>query len=192
MVAFTAHHVIAADVDPDRVLGQLPPGDLGAPMKARFLTWLGDHLGAEPGMLDVVLVAAGAEKAHQRLNLLSQQVPLDHPRVARAARYRQDLAAFTDPERRGVMVLGRGLAHRWEVSVEVEPAYHGMGLGRRMAEAARSLVPAGEPLFAQIAPGNVRSLRAFLAAGFRPIAAEVLFLRLSDPPTYGIVSAGEP
>jgi len=32
-------------------------------------------------------------------------------------------------------------------------------------------------LFAQISPGNVASLRAFLAADYRPVCAEVLFLR---------------
>jgi RimJ/RimL family protein N-acetyltransferase len=31
-------------------------------------------------------------------------------------------------------------------------------------------------VFAQVAPGNAASLRAFLAAGFRPIGSEVLFL----------------
>jgi hypothetical protein len=39
------------------------------------------------------------------------------------------------------------------------------------------LAPRGEPLFAQVAPGNAASLRAFLAAGYRPVGAEVLFLR---------------
>jgi RimJ/RimL family protein N-acetyltransferase len=32
-----------------------------------------------------------------------------------------------------------------------------------------------EPLWAQVAPANVASLRAFLAAGYRPVGAEVLF-----------------
>jgi len=32
-------------------------------------------------------------------------------------------------------------------------------------------------LFAQVSPGNVASMRAFLAAGYRPLCAEVLFLR---------------
>ena len=50
-----------------------------------------------------------------------------------------------------------------------------------LAAAARGLVPAGEHLFAQVAPGNVASLRAFLAAGYRPIGAEVLFLRRVGP-----------
>jgi RimJ/RimL family protein N-acetyltransferase len=46
-----------------------------------------------------------------------------------------------------------------------------------VARAAAGLVPAGEPLWAQVAPGNAASLRALAAAGFVPVAAEVLFPR---------------
>jgi hypothetical protein len=45
-----------------------------------------------------------------------------------------------------------------------------------MLAAARALIPPGEPVFGQVAPGNARSLRAVLAAGFKPIGSEVLFL----------------
>jgi hypothetical protein len=38
-------------------------------------------------------------------------------------------------------------------------------------------VPPAEPVFAQVAPGNAGSLRAVLAAGYRPIGGEVLFAR---------------
>jgi hypothetical protein len=37
-----------------------------------------------------------------------------------------------------------------------------------------ALLPAGEPLFAAVSPGNARSLRAFLAVGFTPVASEVI------------------
>lgn len=37
VVAFTAHHVIAADVEPDETLAHLPSPDLGAPVNAEFL-----------------------------------------------------------------------------------------------------------------------------------------------------------
>jgi L-amino acid N-acyltransferase YncA len=74
---------------------------------------------------------------------------------------------------RGLMTLGRGVLGRYEVSVEVQPKERGRGLGRRLALAARSLVPDNEPLFAQIAPGNAASARAFLAAGYKPIGSEV-------------------
>jgi hypothetical protein len=41
VLAFTAHHVVAAAVDPDLVAARLPDGDLSAPMGPAFLGWLG-------------------------------------------------------------------------------------------------------------------------------------------------------
>jgi len=48
------------------------------------------------------------------------------------------------------------------------------GFGRELIDEARRLVPAGEPVFAAVAPGNARSLRAFLASGFVPLGSEVI------------------
>ena len=62
------------------------------------------------------------------------------------------------------------------MSLEIDAAAQGRGLGRRLLLGARSLIPEGDVVFAQVAPGNAASLRAFLAAGFRPIGSEVLFL----------------
>ncbi|MBX6357860.1 MAG: GNAT family N-acetyltransferase, partial [Micromonosporaceae bacterium] len=60
---------------------------------------------------------------------------------------------------------------------EVDEQARGAGLGRRLAAAARHLVPDGRPAWAQIAPGNAASVRAFLAAGYRPVGAEALLVR---------------
>jgi L-amino acid N-acyltransferase YncA len=68
--------------------------------------------------------------------------------------------------------LGHRLGRR---SHSVDPAHRGRGLGTRLARAARLLVPADAMLWAQIAPANAASVRAFLAAGFRPVGAEALF-----------------
>jgi hypothetical protein len=46
--------------------------------------------------------------------------------------------------------------------------------GRRRP--AAHLVPRDEPLFAQVTPGNIASVRPLLAAGYTPIASEVLLL----------------
>jgi L-amino acid N-acyltransferase YncA len=73
-------------------------------------------------------------------------------------------------------MIGRGIAGRWEVAVEVDPEHRGCGLGRTLAIAARQLVPAEAVVWAQIAPGNAASVRAFLAAGFQPVGAETLFV----------------
>ena len=93
-------------------------------------------------------------------------------RLARALRYRDDVRAWEAPG--AIVILGRGVASRWEVSVEVEPEYRGQGLGRELALAARHLVPGDVALWAQIAPGNAASVRAFLAAGYQPVGAEAL------------------
>jgi hypothetical protein len=75
-----------------------------------------------------------------------------------------------------MLVLGRGLGGRWEAAVEVEPGSRNAGLGRALAAAARHVVPEERPVWAQIAPGNASSLRAFLAAGYQPVGAEVLLM----------------
>jgi len=60
------------------------------------------------------------------------------------------------------------------MAYEVAPAARDRGLGRRLAASAGRFVD-GEPLFAQVSPGNAASMRACLAAGYTPIGAEVLF-----------------
>ncbi|HWC41666.1 MAG TPA: GNAT family N-acetyltransferase [Actinomycetota bacterium] len=182
VLAFTAHHVVAAGVDPDLVAARLPDGDLGAPMSPGFLGWLGERLGSHPGSLDVVLAAPGLG-GDPPLDLRPVEGPGRHPRAARARRYRRDLRVWTDPDGAGVLVLGRGLAGRRELSFEVDPARRNRGLGQLLVAAARHLTPAGEPLFAQVSPGNAASLRVVEAAGFRPIGAEVLFHRDGADPT---------
>jgi GNAT superfamily N-acetyltransferase len=182
VLAFTAHHVIAAAVDPDLVAARLPEGDLAAPMSPGFLGWLGERLGSHPGSVDVVLAAEGLGGTPP-LELRAGVDPERHPRVARALRYRDALRSWTDPEGAGVLLLGRGLAGRLEVAFEVDPARRNRGLGRLLVAAARHLVPQGEPLFAQVAPGNAASLRVLAAAGFRPVGAEVLFHRDGADPS---------
>jgi len=182
VLAFTAHHVVAAGVDPDLVASRLPVGDLGAPMSAGFLGWLGERLGSHPGSLDVVLAAPGLG-GDPPLALRPVEDPARHPRAARAQRYRRDLRVWADADGAGVLVVGRGLAGRREVSFEVEPSRRNRGLGRLLVAAARHLIPAGEPLFAQVSPGNAASLRVVEAAGFRPIGAEILFHRDGADPS---------
>jgi GNAT superfamily N-acetyltransferase len=179
VVAFSGHNVIAVGLEPDLVRAGIPGDDPGAPMSAPFLTWLGERLGADPGMADLVLAASAdvpPDGSGGRLSLVARDDLAGHPRLARARRYRTEVRAYGDPDGRALVITGRGLAGRLEVSVEVDPDHRGAGLGRAMAEAAVALAPRGEPLFAQVSPGNAASVRAFLAAGYRPVCGEVLFL----------------
>jgi hypothetical protein len=74
----------------------------------------------------------------------------------------------------GLVLLGRGVAGRWEVSFEVDPVGRGHNRGADLARAALGLLPASTLIFAQVSPGNAASLRSVLRAGYRPIGAEVL------------------
>ncbi len=123
--------------------------------------WIGSH--------DAVLTARGTGGGR-----LAERDDLeDHPRVVRSRRHRRDVDVYGDET--GLVTIGRGLVDRMEVSVEVftdAPA----GAGRRLIAEALGLIPAGEIVFAQVAPGNAASLRAFLSCGFVPIGAETLLL----------------
>jgi GNAT superfamily N-acetyltransferase len=174
VLAFTAHSVIVIDLDPAWVRGQLPPGDLAGPMQPPFLQAICAKNGRRVSSTDMVCVAT--PRPGPPPVALIPATNLSHPRIARALRYRDDVRAWQAPG--GVVLLGRGLAGRWEVAVEVDPGYQGRGLGRGLAAAARHLVPGGAPLWAQIAPGNAASVRAFLAAGYVPVGAEALLLAM--------------
>lgn len=169
VLSFTGWSVVFADTDPAWVAAQLPPGDLAAPLSGAFLTALARRLHAARHSMDMLTCAAGLAGPPP---LALTELAGPHPRVARALRHRDDVRAWQAPG--GVVLTGRGVAGRWETAVEVEPGRRGAGLGRQLAAAARHLIPAGETLWAQIAPANAASVRAFLAAGFIPVGAEAL------------------
>ena len=177
VLGFTAHHVIAAAIDEDTVRQRLDPTDLSQPMSAHFLMFLAGWVGANPGPIDILMTAPAPDVADDSLELWRRDDLDDHPRVRRAGRYRPELAVYADRqhgEPDGVLIIGRGVAGRMEMAYEVAPAARGHGLGRRLASAAPTLAR-DEPVFAQVSPGNVASVRACLAAGYRPLASEVLF-----------------
>jgi GNAT superfamily N-acetyltransferase len=187
VIGFTAHAVIFIDAAPDWVIAQLPPGDLSGPLSPDFLRALGDRSGRKAHTIDQLFLA-DALPGEPAVELTPEPRRADpHPRIERALGYRDDVRAWRADG--GVMMLGRGVAGRWEVAIEVDPGRRGAGLGRALATAARHLVPGDRVpgdrvsggrvsgdgrLWAQVSPGNVASVRAFLAAGFRPVGAEAL------------------
>ncbi|MEE1740989.1 GNAT family N-acetyltransferase [Streptomyces sp. BE147] len=175
VIAFTAHSVVFTDEDPEWVYGALAALDcdaLAATMNPRFLKAFLDRTGRSTDTIDLLTVAS-ALPGGPPLDLREIRDPV-HPRVVRARKRRDDVRMWATDG--GVLVLGRGVAGRWEAAVEVEEDVCHRGLGRALATAARHLVPAGEPVWSQQAAGNARSVRAFQAAGFRPVGAEALLI----------------
>ncbi|MFJ7074638.1 GNAT family N-acetyltransferase [Streptomyces sp. NPDC098781] len=171
VLAFTAHSVVFTDEDPAWVYDTLRGVDcdaLAAPMNPRFLAALMERTGRRTETVDSVLT--GTPLRGEPPLPLKEMEDVGHPRIGYARTRRDEVRAWAAPG--GVLVTGRGVAGRLEVSVEVDEAVRRRGLGRLLVTAARHLVT--EPLWAQIAPGNARSVRAFLAAGYRPVGAEVL------------------
>lgn len=170
VIGFTAHAVIFIDADPNWVASLLPAGDLAAPMSPPFLQALCQATNRHAGSVDLLCVAESLPGPPPVT--LAAEAESSHPRIDRALRSRDDVRAWRADA--GVVLLGRGVAGRWETAIEVDEDQRGRGLGRELATAARHLVPPGTPLWAQVATGNAASVRAFLAAGFRPVGAEVL------------------
>ncbi|MER6673473.1 GNAT family N-acetyltransferase [Streptomyces sp. NPDC000983] len=173
--AFTAHSVIALDEDPEWVRAALAATGcdaLAAPMNPRFLTALMDRTGRRCDTVDVMLTGAPLPGGPGP-DLREIHDPA-HPRVVSSRARRDEVRVWTVDG--AVLVLGRGVAGRLEVAVEVPEEVRQRGLGRELLRAARRL-SGGEPVWAQVSPGNARSLRAFEAAGYRAVGSELLLRR---------------
>ncbi|MDX3524528.1 GNAT family N-acetyltransferase [Streptomyces scabiei] len=173
VLCFTAHSVVFTDEDPRWVRGSLAETEcdgLSASMNPRFLAALMERTGRTTETIDAMLVASPLP-GDPPLPLREIEDP-GHARVAYARLRRDDVRVWTVDG--GVLTAGRGIAGRLEVSVEVDEDARERGLGRALVHAARHLV--AEPLWAQIAPGNARSVRAFQSAGYRPVGSEILLI----------------
>ena len=191
VVGRTAWHVVAADVDPSWVADAVGHDPIAAPLGARFLAALADRVGAEPGSLDAVLVAP---RVGRPLDLVPVE-HLDHPRVQRALHHRRDVRVWTTSDGVGLVTVGRGVADRWETSVEVEPAARGRGLGTALAAAAPALVPDGRSAVGAGRPGQhrvaARLPRRGLPAGGRRGVVRTLTARLRNGTGRRMLGAGE-
>jgi hypothetical protein len=182
-VAFSGHAYVLADVDRAELSARLAAADgagggFGGVHHPTVLSLLADAGGRwRTGTVDVVLVRrGGGDDTVAPATLVRRDDLADHPRVARALAHRRDVVVLADDV--GLASIGRGLVGRCEVSVELfDPESAPPGAGRRLLAGALRALPADEPVWAQVAAGNARSLRAFLAAGFVPVASEVLLVR---------------
>jgi hypothetical protein len=167
VVAFTGHAYVLADIERND-LAELGADGYGGASRPDVLLRLAGPEG-HVGSVDVVLVTA----ARPGPTLPPRTDLADHPRVRRSAAHRAGVEVYGDEV--GLVVLGTGLAGRRELSVELlDLDATGRGHGRRLIRAGLARLAPGERCWAQVAPGNAASLRAFLACGFVPIGSEVL------------------
>ncbi|MFF0159519.1 GNAT family N-acetyltransferase [Streptomyces sp. NPDC005263] len=172
VLAFTAHSVVFTDEDPRWVHEAVRAVDcdgLAATMNARFLSAFMERTGRTSDTIDVLTVGLPLS-GEPPLTLREIEDP-GHPRVVSSRRRRDDVRVWAADG--GLLLLGRGVAGRLEVAVEVQEDVRHRGLGRALVGAARQL-SGGEPVWAQVSAGNARSLRAFQAAGYLPVGSEVL------------------
>lgn len=168
VVSFTGHAVIATSL-PAAAFDDLAPDGYGTASHPAVLLRLAGA-GGSVGVLDTTLVTEGLGGG-----TLPERHDRDrHHRVLHARRLREEVRVHGD--HRGLVTIARGLAGRTELSVELEPDVQGRGQGASLILDGLALVAAGEPVFAAVAPGNARSLRAFLGLGFRPLGSEVIVL----------------
>jgi ribosomal protein S18 acetylase RimI-like enzyme len=173
VLAFTGHHIVAAGIDEDEVRRHLDPADIAAPFNPTFLAWLGRRLGAPVGHIDITMARLGSGLGDDWLAPMAD--PPESERVRRARRLRVELTYLAPPDENAVVMLGAGLAGRRELSMEItDEADRSQGLGTRVVLAAVARVPVDEAVFASVAPGNTRSFRCLVGAGFRPIGAECI------------------
>ena len=182
LVAFTGTFALTGAVTQPEVDALVPRGEFTIPTSAEFVRWVAGRLSARPETQDIVFAAVspGSDDTTDGCETTAELIEVaesSHPRVERATRYRTDVRVYETVDRRGVVVLGRGITRRWEIAYEVDADARNVGLGRALAASALRLLPKGTPVWAQVAPGNTASVRAMIGAGFKPVGAEILFVR---------------
>jgi hypothetical protein len=163
VVALTGRAYVATELPPDHVLARHVDG-FGSALDPAFVGWL-----AGPGgwldCLDVLVgtVGSGTGGPPRRDDLF------EHRRARHARQVRGEVVVHANE--RGVVTAGVGVGGLAEIGVEVAQSQRNRGVGRSLVADALGLFPLAEPVLGAVAPGNAASLRAFLAAGFRPLGA---------------------
>ena len=179
VIAFTGHAVLAvADDVTDLELKDLGVDGLGGAHHPQVLTALAGPDGWIES-LDLIMVSwgTGPRRPVPGGKLIPRPDLADHPRARYAAGIRSGtrVLGYPQAERSAMAIIARGLAGLTELSFELEPDRRGSGAGAALIEDAVSTVPDGEVVVAQVAPGNAKSLRSLLGAGFLPVGSSQLY-----------------
>jgi len=184
VISFTGHAVFA--VQPDitgHLLASLGADGFGGAHDPRLITALPGP-GGWIDSLDILMAARGTGRPGATPALAGRPDLAGHPRAEFAAGIRDHprVVGYQDPRRSALAVISTGIAGLTELSFELEPGRRGTGGGARLARDVLSAVPSGQLAVAAVAPGNAASVRALLAAGFKPLGSLQLFRRAGNNP----------
>lgn len=171
VMAFTGHAWLAVGDDvSDGTLTSLSPDGFGGASNPRLVSRLAGTGWIDA--LDVVLVARGTGGEPR---LVPRSDLRNHPRAEHATLVRSEVVTFgyPAPDDHTLVTLSTGIGGLPEVGLETDPAHEHSGAD--VARDALSLVPEGEVVVAACAPGNARALRAFISAGYEPVASVQLW-----------------
>lgn len=175
VVAFTGHAYVCSDRQParERLEALGCNGFGGATLPAVAMELAGPHGWID--CLDVLLIAHG--RGLQTPALRARPDLADHPRAVHARLTRGEVTTFgyADPHRRDVATVGQGPGDLPMIGVEVDEP----GRGSRIFADVLDLLPP-DLVLASVAPGNARSLRAALRAGFGIIGSVQLFVPAAE------------
>ncbi|HRW00386.1 MAG TPA: N-acetyltransferase [Tetrasphaera sp.] len=167
IVALTGHAFVCSDrqLDRDRLDALGCNGFGGATLPQVVLAVAGRRGWVD--CLDALLVGTG--RGREPAPLVPRPDLSAHPRAvnARRSRHATEVLGYADPRRRDVATVARGLAGMTEIGVEAAAP----GTGSRLFADVLDSRPVGEVVVAGVAPGNARSLRSALAAGFAIIGS---------------------
>ena len=171
VLAFTGHAFLALGSDvSDSSLDALGADGFGGASDPRLVSRLAS--GGWIDSLDIVLVARGrgGEPA-----LVPRSDLRNHPRAQHATSVRSSVTTFgyAAADDRTLVTISSGLGGLPEVGVETDAAKE--HAGSQVVRDALTLVPEDQVVVAACAPGNARALRAFLSAGFEPVASVQLW-----------------
>lgn len=180
VLAMTGHAYLAvgADVSHDRALA-LGADGFGGASNPRLVAGLAGSGWIDA--LDVVLVGRGTGIVTSPVDdrpspaLVARSDLRNHHRAQHATAVRSEVKTFgyADPDDKTLVTLSFGLGGLPEVGVETDPRHvHG---GAELGRDALTLIERDQVVVAACAPGNARALRAFLTAGFAPVASVQLW-----------------
>ena len=171
VLAFTGHAFLALQPDvSDGEVAALGADGFGGASNPRLVSRLAS--GGWIDSLDIVLVARGRGGDAA---LVPRSDLRNHPRAEHATSVRSAVATYgyAVPDDRTLVTLSTGLGGLPELGVETDPTKE--HTGSEVVRDALTLVPPDHVVVAACAPGNARALRAFMSAGFEPVASVQLW-----------------